>query len=103
MGSRSSPAGAEPCINGMTVTLGVYFGQPVDGIITRLIGEQLDNGGWNCWAEYGAVVSKQQPDGTWLLENTHPGAVHFALDDGDARTRRWNTLRALRIRTALRR
>jgi hypothetical protein len=26
--------------------------------------------------------SKQQPDGTWLLENTHPGDVHFPLDDG---------------------
>jgi hypothetical protein len=23
--------------------------------------------------------SRQQPDGTWLLENTHPGAVCFAL------------------------
>jgi hypothetical protein len=41
--------------------------------------------------------SKRQPDGTWLLENTHPGAVHFALEDGDARPSRWNTLRALRV------
>jgi len=41
--------------------------------------------------------SKQQPDGTWLLENTHPGAVHFALEDGDGRPSRWNTLRALRV------
>ena len=23
--------------------------------------------------------SKQQPEGWWLLENTHPGAIHFAL------------------------
>ena len=45
----------------------------------------------------GAVRSKQQPDGTWLLENTHPGAVHFAVDDGDGRPSRWNTLRALRV------
>jgi hypothetical protein len=41
--------------------------------------------------------SKQQADGTWLLENTHPGAIHFALDDGDGRPSRWNTLRALRV------
>jgi len=41
--------------------------------------------------------SKQQPDGTWLLENTHPGKVHFMLEDGDGRPSRWNTLRALRV------
>ncbi len=41
--------------------------------------------------------SKQQPNGTWLLENTHPGTVHFALEDGDRRPSRWNTLRALRV------
>jgi len=41
--------------------------------------------------------SKQQPDGTWLLENTHPGKVHFALEEGDGQPSRWNTLRALRV------
>jgi hypothetical protein len=41
--------------------------------------------------------SKKQPDGTWLLENTHPGIVHFPVDDGDGRSSRWNTLRALRV------
>jgi hypothetical protein len=41
--------------------------------------------------------SKQHSDGTWLLENTHAGAVHFTLEDGDGRPSRWNTLRALRI------
>jgi hypothetical protein len=182
----------EPCINGRTVTLGTYFDQDVDGVVTRLLGEQLEDGGWNCEAENGSVRSsfattinvlegllaheratggaaesiaarrrgeeyllerklirrkstgdvvnpawlrcsfptrwhydvlraldyfrsvgdapdprmseaidllrsKQQPDGTWLLENTHPGKVHFALEDGDARPSRWNTLRALRV------
>jgi len=43
------------------------------------------------------VRSKQQPEGTWLLENTYPGAVHFALEEGDGRPSRWNTLRALRV------
>lgn len=182
----------EPCINGMTVALGAYFDQDVDGVVTRLLGEQLEDGGWNCEVENGSVRSsfhttirvleglsaheratggsaeslaarrrgeeyllerklfrrkstgtvvdsawlqfsfptrwhydvlraleyfraagdppdrrvdeaidllrsKQQSDGTWLLENTHPGAVHFALDDGDGRPSRWNTLRALRV------
>ncbi len=182
----------EPCINGRTVALGTYFGQDVDGIVARLIGEQLEDGGWNCEAERGSVRSsfastinvlegllvyeratggfpesiaarrggeeyllqrklfrrkstgevvnpawlqfsfptrwhydvlraleyfrstgdvpdsrmdeamdllrsKRQPDGTWLLENTHPGKVHFALEDGDGRPSRWNTLRALRV------
>ena len=182
----------EPCIDGRTVTLGVYFNQNVDPIVARLLEEQLDDGGWNCEAENGSVRSsfattinvlegllaheratsgsaesiaarrrgeeyllerklcrrkttgevvnpewlqfsfpvhwqydvlraleyfrdagdapdprlregidllrsKQQPDGTWLLENTHPGAVHFTLEDGDDRPSRWNTLRALRV------
>jgi hypothetical protein len=39
--------------------------------------------------------SKQQADGRWLLENTHPGSVHFPLEDGDGQPSRWNTLRAL--------
>ncbi len=181
----------EPCINGRVVTLGTYFGQEVDGVVTRLLGEELSDGGWNCEAENGSIRSsfsttinvleglleheranggsaasvaarrraeeyllerklfrrrstgevvdaaylrssfptrwnydvlraldyfrsagdapdprvdeaiellrsKQQPDGTWLLENTHPGEVHFALEDGDGRPSRWNTLRALR-------
>ena len=182
----------EPCINGMVVALGVYFGEGVDGVVARLLGEQLEDGGWNCEAENGSVRSsfhtsirvlegllaherarggsaeavaarrrgeeyllerklfrrlstgdvvdpawlqfsfptrwhydvlrgleyfrcaggrpdprlaeavdllrsKRQTDGTWLLENTHPGAVHFPLEEGDGRPSRWNTLRALRV------
>jgi hypothetical protein len=182
----------EPCINGRTIALGVYFGQDIEGIVARLPGEQLEDGGRNCEAENGSVRSsfdttinvlegllahkqatggsaesiaarrrgdeyllerklfrrqstgdvvnpawlrcsfptrwhydvlrgleyfraagdppdqrvdeaiellrsKQQPDGTWLLENTHLGNVHFELEDGDGRPSRWNTLRALRV------
>jgi hypothetical protein len=43
------------------------------------------------------VRSKRQPDGTWLLENTYAGAVHFVMEDGDGRPGRWNTLRAMRV------
>jgi hypothetical protein len=181
----------EPCINGRTVAIGAYFGADVDGIVARLLGEQLADGGWNCEAENGSVRSsfhsticvlegllaheqvtggsagsiaarrrgeeyllerrlfrrlstgevvdpswlrfsfpawwhydvlrgldyfraaggdpdrrqaeavdlvrsKRQPDGTWLLENTHRGAIHFAMED-DGEPSRWNTLRALRV------
>ena len=47
----------EPCINGMTTTIGAYFGHDVDGVVTRLLADQLPDGGWNCWAEFGATVS----------------------------------------------
>lgn len=182
----------EPCINGRAVTLGIYFHQDVNGIVARLLSEQLEDGGWNCEAECGStrssfattinvlegllaheratggspesiarrrrgeeyllerklfrrkstgeivnaawlqfsfptywhydvlraleyfrsvggkpdarigegialLRSKRQTDGSWLLENTHPGKVHFALEDGDRRPSRWNTLRALRV------
>jgi hypothetical protein len=182
----------EPCINGRTVAIGAYFAVDVDGIVARLLGEQLADGGWNCETENGSVRSsfatticvleglleheratggsaqavaarrrgqeylldrqlfrrlstgevvdpdwllfsfptwwhydvlraldyfravggapdprlaeafallrsKEQPDGTWLQENTHPGAVHFSMEDGDGHPSRWNTLRALRV------
>lgn len=182
----------EPCINGMLVGIGSYFNQNVDVVVSRLLGEQLEDGGWNCEAEFGskrssfhttirvlegllaheqatggtpelmnarqkgeeyllerklfrrksngAVIdpawllfsfptrwhydllraleyfrivgnppdprmeeaiailrSKQQFNGMWLLENTHEGMVHFALEHGDGQPSRWNTLRALRV------
>ena len=181
----------EPCINGRTLSIGAYFGADVDGLASRLLADQLDDGGWNCWTENGATVSsfdsticvleglleyelaggavtvtaarrrgeeyllerrlfrrkstgevpaerwlqfswpprwhydvlraldhfqrtgdatderiaeavqlvrdKRGPDGTWLLENTHPGDTQFRFEDGDDRPSRWNTLRALRV------
>ncbi len=181
----------EPCINGHTVTIGAYFGADVEGIVTRLLADQLDDGGWNCDTERGSTVSsfasticvlegllefegahggsdetlaarrggeqyllerslfrskrtgqvpddawlefsfptrwhydvlrgleyfrradlrdprlteaielvrsKRQDDGTWRLENTHPGAVHIKFEEGDGRPSRWNTLRAYRV------
>jgi hypothetical protein len=182
----------EPCINGKAVGLGAYFGESVEGIVERLLSEQLDDGGWNCEAERGStrssfnttiavleglleyerangavahvttarakaqeyllerrlfrrlstgdvvkpeftlfsfptrwhydvlrgldylrsagvtpdercaeaidlVESKRREDGRWNLENTHPGRVHFDMDEGDGEPSRWNTLRALRV------
>jgi hypothetical protein len=40
----------EPCINAQIATPGAYFGQDVRGLIDRLLGEQLADGGWNCEA-----------------------------------------------------
>jgi len=48
---------AEPCINGQVAASGAYFGQDVQGIVDRLLGEQLDDGGWNCEAANGSTRS----------------------------------------------
>jgi hypothetical protein len=40
----------EPCINGGVLALGAYFGRPTESLARRLVGEQLDDGGWNCEA-----------------------------------------------------
>jgi len=45
----------EPCINGRVVTAGSYFGQDVTGIVERLLGEQMADGGWNCEQENGST------------------------------------------------
>lgn len=191
-GQRFFSGEVEPCINGRTVTIGIYFGRNMDALIDRLLSEQLEDGGWNCEAENGSRRSsfattinvlegllaheragggspgsiaarqrgeeylleralfrrkttgeivdpswlqfsfpirwhydvlraldyfrsaggcgdprlqeaidllrqKRLPDGRWMLENTHPGKVHFELEDGDNQPSRWNTLRALRV------
>lgn len=41
----------EPCINGQVGAVGAYFGQSAtEGVINRLLAEQLPDGGWNCEA-----------------------------------------------------
>ena len=181
----------EPCINGAAVEIGSYFGADVQGIVDRLLGEQLSDGGWNCQAVRGSTRSsfhttidvldglleheratgaaevaearrrgeqylldrhlmwrlstgkpidrcwslfsfpnryhydvlrgldylrsagvepddrcaeaielvqhKRGADDRWLLENTHPGGVHFEVDEGEGKPSRWITLRALRV------
>jgi hypothetical protein len=47
----------EPCINGRTLSVGAYFGADVDGLVSGLLDDQLDDGGWICEAENGATVS----------------------------------------------
>jgi hypothetical protein len=43
------------------------------------------------------VRSKQQLDGTWLLDRIHPGRVYFDIEGDVGKPSRWNTLRALRV------
>jgi hypothetical protein len=47
----------EPCINGQVAASGAYFGQDVQGIVDRLLAEQLPDGGWNCEAANGSTRS----------------------------------------------
>lgn len=46
----------EPCINGKTLAMGSYYGIGAQGIVNRLLGEQMSDGGWNCEQENGATV-----------------------------------------------
>jgi hypothetical protein len=55
--SDSSRGEVEPCINGGTLALGAYFGRPTESLARRLVGEQLDDGGWNCEAPKSARSS----------------------------------------------
>ncbi len=45
----------EPCINGRVLAVGSYFGEDVQGIVDRLLGEQMADGGWNCEQERGST------------------------------------------------
>ena len=182
----------EPCINGAAVMIGSYFGEDVSGIVERLLGEQMADGGWNCEQERGStrgsfdttirvlegllehervtggsppvrtarargeqylldrrmlrrlstgelidrrytqfsfppgwhydilrgldylraagvkpdervaeaiaiVEEKRDAGGRWPLEKPHEGKLHFAMDEGEGKPSRWNTLRALRV------
>lgn len=56
-GNRFFEGEVEPCINGGVLALGAYFGHPTESLARRLVGEQLDDGGWNCEAPKSARSS----------------------------------------------
>ncbi|WP_411719764.1 hypothetical protein [Mycetocola sp.] len=56
-GQRYFDGEIEPCVNGMAAAIGNYFGEDVQGIVDRLLDEQLDDGGWNCDIEIGSTRS----------------------------------------------
>lgn len=39
----------EPCVNGVALSIAVYFGQDGRRMIDTLLAGQLAEGGWNCW------------------------------------------------------
>lgn len=43
------------------------------------------------------VESKRLSDGSWPLQNRHPGKEHFPMEEGAGKPSRWNTLRVLRV------
>lgn len=47
----------EPCINGAAIANGTYFGVDMTPVVERIVGERLEDGGWNCEAENGSVRS----------------------------------------------
>jgi len=78
----------EPCINGQVAASGAYFGQDVQGIVDRLLGEQLPDGGWNCEAPSGSTRSSFNTT-ICVLEALleHERAVGSSPDVGEARLR----------------
>lgn len=49
-GRRYFEGKVEPCINGRVAAIGSYFGEACGGVVERLLGDQLEDGGWNCEA-----------------------------------------------------
>ncbi len=45
----------------------------------------------------GIVHSNADRDGRWPLQNVFGGEAYFTMEDGEGKSSRWNTLRALRI------
>jgi hypothetical protein len=43
------------------------------------------------------VASKRDVDGRWPLDAQYPGVMPVEIDEGEGRSSRWNTLRALRV------
>ena len=43
------------------------------------------------------VESKRDAEGRWPLETQYPGKMPVETDEGEGRSSRWNTLRALRV------
>lgn len=72
----------EPCINGGILALAAYYGEigaGSDRLVDRLLGEQLDDGGWNCWAPENSVRSSFHS-----TINVLEGFLEYERTDGPA-------------------
>ncbi len=73
----------EPCINGRVVTLGAYyagnpaFGEDMQPLVGRLLGEQMADGGWNCDQEIGSTRGSFN-----TTINVLEGLLEFELSTG---------------------
>lgn len=47
----------EPCINGVVLAVGAYFGENFERVLGTVLDGQLADGGWNCDFEFGSTVS----------------------------------------------
>ena len=81
----------EPCINGGALALGAYFGRPTESLAQRLVGEQLEDGGWNCEAPKSARSSFHTTicvlEGLLEYERAIGSASQIALQVAAARRR----------------
>jgi hypothetical protein len=81
----------EPCINGGVLALGAYFGRPTESLARRLVGEQLEDGGWNCEAPKSARSSFNTTicvlEGLLEYERAVGGVSEIVLKIGAARRR----------------
>ena len=70
---------AEPCINGMALFVGAYFGQDAAPIAETLLATQHADGGWNCWEEDPATPGSFHStictlEGLWAWEQATGGS-----------------------------
>ncbi len=85
-GQRFFDGEVEPCINGLTVANGSYFGEEVSGIVDRLLDEQMEDGGWNCEQENGSVRGSFHTTIS-VLEGLFGYQQRFGSDVSEARSR----------------
>ena len=69
----------EPCINGIALAVGAYFGQDAAPIAQTLLGTQHGDGGWNCWTDDAAAPSSLHStidplEGLWAWEQASGGS-----------------------------
>jgi hypothetical protein len=90
-GSRFFEGEEEPCINGGVLALGGYFGHPTESLARRLVGEQLEDGGWNCEAPESTRSSFHTTicvlEGLLEYERATGAASAIILQVGSARRR----------------
>ena len=94
----------EPCINGQVAAVGAYFGQDVRGIVDRLLGEQLPDGGWNCEAPDGSTRSSFNTTICVLealLEHERGGGATPAVTEARLRGQEYLRERRLFLRSKL--